>query len=78
MKALTVKDLLICLLKEHDKGHDDYTVFVTDDEEANGYHALYYVGQTPSEMTKEQREYCEQFNQDYNFLENKDKAYYIG
>ena len=78
MKALTIKDLLVCLLAEHDKGHDDYTVFVTDDEEANGYHALWFVGQTPKEMDEVNRKYAEDANCDLSVLEDKNKAYYIG
>lgn len=80
MKALTINDLLRMLKKEADKGHGDYTVFVTDDEEANGYHALWYAGETPATMTKEQREYCEQQNCDISLVEKgkKSKAYYLG
>ena len=78
MKALTIRDLAKCILKEMEKGHGDYVVFVTDDEEANGYHALWYKGETPDTMSEETREYCEDNNHDLSVLEDKDKAYYIG
>lgn len=82
MKALTIKDLVRILNKELLKGHDDYVVFVTDDEEANGYHALWFEGQTAKEIEKTQgkinRQYIEDTNCDLSVLEDKDKAYYLG
>ena len=80
MKALTINDLVKMLHRQIEKGHGDYVVFVTDDEEANGYHALQFAGETPETMTKDQREYCEQYNCDISLVEKgKDsKAYYIG
>lgn len=78
MRALTINDLAKYILKELDKGHGDYTVFVTDDEEGNGYHALWYAGETPDTMSKTTREFYEDNNHDLSVLENKDKAYYIG
>ena len=80
MRALTINDLLRMLKKEADKGHGDYIVFVTDDEEANGYHALWYAGETPATMTASQREYCENYNCDISLVEKgkKSKAYYLG
>lgn len=50
MKPLTINDLLNELQKEKVKGHGDYVVFVTNDEEANGYHALWFTGQTAKEI----------------------------
>ena len=80
MKALTIDDLIIMLKKQSQKGHGDYIVFVTDDEEANGYHALWYAGETPETMTKKNREYCEECNCDISLVEKGkySKAYYVG
>ena len=78
---LTIKDLFECMKIEMDKGHGDYIVFVTDDEEANGYHALWYKGVCPADMTEEERKSYEEYNCDLICAErqgNKDKAYYIG
>lgn len=78
MKALTVKDLAIYFAKEYEKGHQDYVVFVTDDEEGNGYHALWFMGQCASDMSKENKEYSEQINHDLRVLKDTKKAIYIG
>lgn len=39
---LTVKNLYDACAKQIDKGNGEKIVLVTDDEEANGYHALFY------------------------------------
>ena len=80
MGALTINDLIRMLRKQQKLGHGNYVVFVTDDEEANGYHALWYAGETPATMTEENRKYCEDYNHDISLVEKgKDsKAYYVG
>lgn len=80
MKALTVERLMKQLMKEYQKGHGDYIIFVTDDEEANGYHALWYDGETPKTMTPQQRKYCEEQNCDISLVEKgaNSKAFYVG
>lgn len=83
MKPLTINDLLNELQKEKVKGHGDYVVFVTNDEEANGYHALWFTGQTAKEIEyrqgKLEREAMEEINCDLSCVnKNKDKAYYLG
>lgn len=77
MKALTIRELVTLLNKELLKGHDDYVVFVTDDEEANGYHALWFAGMTPEEMSNNRND-IEEINHDLSVLKDKDKAYYLG
>lgn len=52
MNALTVKDLYKMMLHEMQLGRQDYTVLVTDDDEANGYHYLWYGPQTITEAEK--------------------------
>lgn len=50
----------------------------TDDEEGNGYHALWYKGQTPKQMGKN-RPYFENANHDISLLVNgTSKAVYLG
>lgn len=39
---LTVKDLYEACKKQIENGNGDKIVLVTNDEEANGYHALFY------------------------------------
>ncbi len=80
MGALTISDLVRLLNKEMAKGHGDYIVFVTDDEEGNGYHALWYAGETPATMTASNRQYCEDNNHDISLVEKgkNSKAYYVG
>lgn len=52
MKALTVKDIYSIMKKEIALGRGDYAVLVTDDEEANGYHYLWFSAQTITEAEK--------------------------
>ena len=52
MKALKVKDLYEIMKHEINAGRADYTVLVTDDDEANGYHYLWYGPQTITEAEK--------------------------
>lgn len=79
IKALTVNMLYEEMRKRVKNGQGDYVVFVTDDEEANGYHALWYNGSEPNKMGKEERKFVEESNCDFSLVEkNPDKAIYIG
>ncbi len=82
MKPLTVKKLHAYLEKQIKEGREDYIIFVTDDEEANGYHALWYLGMTPRQISasqgKETRKLTEESNCDLSVLTDKDKAIYLG
>ena len=78
MKALTVNDLYNNMLKLKQEGKGSYIVFVTDDEEGNGYHALWYTGASANELG-ENRKYFEELNNDVSLVKNnKDKAVYLG
>lgn len=78
-KALTVKRLLEEFKKLDDAGKGDYQVFLTDDEEGNGYHACWYIPEAADEMDKFSREYNEENNCDLCILgDDKDKAVYMG
>lgn len=80
MEALTISRLAKILKEEEKKGHGDYIVFVTDDEEANGYHALWYAGETPRTMDDLTRKHCEDYNCDISLVKTgkNSKAYYVG
>ena len=41
MKPYTVNELVACLRKLQTRGCGDHIVLVSDDEECNGYHALW-------------------------------------
>lgn len=46
MKQVTVKQLLILCQEEVEKGNGDKNIVISDDNEGNGYHGLFY-GFTP-------------------------------
>ena len=56
MKAITVKQLRKIFDKLDDAGKGDYQVFLTDDEEMNGYHACWYLPEAADEMDGLQRQ----------------------
>ena len=79
MKAMTVKCLYEAFKKLIEAGKGDYQVFLTDDEEMNGYHACWYLPEAADEMDRESRRCCEEVNQDISILEDDtDKAVYMG
>ena len=80
MKALTIKDLSRLIIRELDRGHGDYIVFVTDDKEGNGYHALWYEGESPETMDIITIKEVERINHDICLVERgkNSKAYYLG
>lgn len=49
-KPVTVKDLLKLCQDEIKKGHGDYSIMLSDDDEGNGYHYLWYSFITASEL----------------------------
>ena len=42
MKQLTVKDLLAICKKEVQNGNGDRIIVISDDNEGNGYHGMFY------------------------------------
>ncbi len=76
--ALTVKDLYEEMKQRVEAGQGDWPVFVTDDEEGNGYHALWYKGTAINEVEDDMREAFECYNSDISICKDKDKAIYIG
>lgn len=77
MAAIKIKDLYKMMKEQMELGHEDYVVFVTDDEEANGYHALWYSGQTAKEIGEDIDNY-ELCNSDLSVAQDRTKTYYIG
>lgn len=78
MNAIKVSGLYKMMKEQMQQGHGDYVVFVTDYEEANGYHALWYDGQTAEELG-DQLPLFEENNCDLSCVENDHKkAYYLG
>lgn len=52
MRALKVKDVYEIMRHEIREGRGDYAVLVTDDDEANGYHYLWFGAQPITEAEK--------------------------
>ena len=49
-KPLTVKELAKLCQDEIKKGHGDYSIMLSDDDEGNGYHYLWFNFITASEL----------------------------
>lgn len=52
MKPITVKDLMHACVREVDKGNGNKVIMISDDDEGNGYHYLWYAF-TPMEVMEE-------------------------
>lgn len=77
--ARNVKELADYFTQLVKQGKGDYVVFVTNDEEGNGYHALWYLGEEPTDMEQDTRKFVEDYNSDIYLLKNnRDKAIYMG
>ena len=76
--AVTVNQLLKNLQKLKAKGYGDAQIFITDDEECNGYHAMWYVGEAAGEMPASRRRDCEEINRDKSILDDTKMAVYMG
>ena len=49
-KPLTVRDLLKLCQDEIKKGHGDYSIMLSNDDEGNGYHYLWFNFITADEL----------------------------
>lgn len=56
-KGITVKELAILAYKEVEKGNGDKHVLISDDDEGNGFHTLFYGFQGDSKFMKELKDY---------------------
>jgi hypothetical protein len=54
MKQLTIKELLELCKQQVKKGNGDKKIVISDDNEGNGYHGLFY---TFTEIEEEEKEY---------------------
>ena len=77
-RAITVNQLLKNLQDLKKKGYGDAQIFITDDEECNGYHAMWYIGEAAGEMPADRKQDCEELNYDLDILEDKNMAVYMG
>ena len=58
-KPLTVKELAKLYQEEIKKGHGDYSVMISNDDEGNGYHYCWHSFSTAEEfMSAEDEEFC--------------------
>ena len=78
MGPITVNQLLRNLTELKAKGYGNAPIFVTDDEECNGYHALWYIGEAAGEMPADRKADCEELNCDLCVLDDKNMAVYMG
>lgn len=77
-KAITVNQLLKNLQELKAKGYGNAQIFITDDEECNGYHAMWYVGEAAGEMPADKKADCEELNCDLSILDDTKMAVYMG
>jgi hypothetical protein len=78
MGPITVNQLLRNLTELKAKGYGNAPIFVADDEECNGYHALWYIGETAGEMPADRKADCEELNCDLCVLKDRKMAVYMG
>ena len=71
MKPLTVNDLMKECIKEINKGNGNKIIMISDDDEGNGFHYLWYNFETVEDFDK-QIEECG-LPEEYKFTYNDDK-----
>ena len=73
-KPLTVEDLLKYCQEEIKNGHGDCSIMISDDDEGNGYHYLWYSFQMAENLFScEDDEFCLDEN-----IAPKDKTIILG
>ena len=55
MKALTIKDLYDECQKQIIKGNGDKVIMISDDDEGNGYHYLWYAFTNAKEILEDEK-----------------------
>lgn len=78
MNFVTVKQLYEDMAKRVEKGQGNYPIFISDDEEGNGFHGLFYVSTCAKEVDKETRDYLHNLNCDIDVVKEKNKVIYLG
>lgn len=69
MDVLTVKDLLNICKEQIAKGNGDKKIMISQDDEGNGYHYLFY-GMTAGEEMKEDDMFMMSVDEDYVPIED--------
>ena len=77
-RPMTVNELIIELMNLRAAGKGKYVIFLSDDEEGNGFHGCWYGPEAADTMDFEHRESVEECNYDLHVLTDKDKAVYLG
>lgn len=82
MKALTVKQLYSLCQDQIRKGRGDYKIMISDDDEGNGYHYLWYAFQTVKEYEEPLNDGEYDFKLDFYWtsdnISNKDNTIILG
>lgn len=82
MKPITVKQLYQLCKNEITKGHGDYKIMISQDDEGNGYHYLWYSFQTVKEfeqpMEYGKMTYQADFDWNINEISTKDDTIILG
>lgn len=63
MKQLTINELLELCKKQVKKGNGDKKIVISDDNEGNGYHGLFYAF---TEIEEEEKEYYQVYDSETN------------
>lgn len=71
MKALTVNDLYKECIKQIKKGNGNKTIMISQDDEGNGYHYLWYSFITTQELDKETEEMGLPDTYKFNYNDNR-------
>lgn len=71
MKLLTINDLMKECIKQINKGNGNKVIMISNDDEGNGYHYLWYTFETTEDFDKQ----IEEVNlpQEYMFNYNEDR-----
>ncbi len=77
-KAITVSELKKDLDRFVAAGKGDYQIFITDDEECNGYHACWFRPTAADELDESERRGIDVLNSDIEILDDRNKAVYLG
>ena len=78
MVFITVKQLYKDLKKRVEKGQGDYPIFISDDEEGNGFHGLFYTTTCAEDEDEKTKKYLQEINCDIRVVKEKDKVIYLG
>lgn len=78
MKPLTIKELAVECAKQIGKGNGDKVIMISDDDEGNGYHYLWYSFTTVKDYENEVKEYGGTFYWASDDVTSKDNTVILG